>query len=111
MAGGMQRRAAKVQTQDADGLVERYLQLVDELPQARRVLVDESCGFPAILTVIEATPWDIEQRRPIYRAEAEVMDAFPDVLVDWDLVNLAEYPERTAEEILPTGLRAYIPQQ
>ncbi len=84
-----------------DALENRFVTRVRGLPQVRQVLLETAAEAPRIWTVIEAEPFDRSQREPVYAAELEALEAFPDVDADFRLVNVSEYGASQADAILP----------
>jgi hypothetical protein len=78
---------------DRQGLLvgERYVDLVRSFPQVRRVLVEATPSGPRIWTVIEAEPFDRDQREPLYAAELEATGAAPEMDIDFRIVNVSEH--------------------
>jgi hypothetical protein len=83
-------------------LIRTFVDEVAGLPQVERVLVvrPQSDG-PSIWTLISAPPFEIEYREPIYQAQLRAIDAAPDALVQFRLVNLDELNQPT-EQVVPT---------
>ena len=96
---------AEEKSDDTEALIEDFVKRVRDLPQVRRVLVERARRFPKIYTVIQAEGSDLERRRPVYDAELAAMDMHPGVLVDWDMVDLADYRSVSLEQILPADLQ------
>ncbi|MGE5595757.1 MAG: hypothetical protein ACM3S1_06930 [Hyphomicrobiales bacterium] len=66
-----------------------YLGLVEDLEWVVRVSAAE--GDPgAVLTIIDAPPFDREFRRPIFEAELKALERIPDVAPEFILVNINE---------------------
>lgn len=97
--------ASQKANREIEVFVSDFVRRVSDLPQVRQVRADTSAGYPRICTVIHSKPFADSYREAVYRIELESMDAHPEVPVDFDLVNIAEYPEALADEILPTGFQ------
>jgi hypothetical protein len=79
-----------------------YAALVRALPQTRQVLLEATHEGPRIWTVIDAEPFNGDLRMPVFAAELEALDRFPGVVVDFRLVNVAEYEDSPMAEVLPS---------
>ena len=82
-------------------LAGRFVGLAGALPQVSQVLLEETEDGPCIWTVIRAEPFDRDQREPVYSAELEALESYPDVGVNFRLINLAEYDDTSMTEVLP----------
>lgn len=82
-------------------LARHFVERVRALPQVRLVLFD-TLGYAArIWTVLDAEPNHQALRNRIYDAEVTALDAVPDALVGFRLINLAEYEGRSPETLIP----------
>lgn len=97
----MQTSSRRPRVEADHALGERFVTLVRALPQARQVLLEAADEGARIWTVIEAEPFDRGQREPVYAAEIAALEAHPDVDADFRLINLAEYGESRAADVLP----------
>jgi hypothetical protein len=97
----MQTSSRRPRVEADHALGERFVTLVRALPQARQVLLEAAAEGARIWTVIEAEPFDRGQREPVYAAEIEALQAHPDVVADFRLINLTEYGESRAADVLP----------
>lgn len=96
------RTAASDRERATREAAERFVQLVRDLPQVRKVLLESRTSGPHIWTVIVAEPFDDAQRNPVYNAEMAVLRAVPSAYVGFRLVNLAEFPPSAHASLLPS---------
>jgi hypothetical protein len=94
------QRAARA-TSAVRSAANEFVGRVRELPQARRILLEESDEGSRIWTVIEAEPFARELRNPIYLAELAVLRSHPSAEVGFRLMNLVE---QGATSIAPEGI-------
>lgn len=98
--------ASRKAEREIEAFVDDFVRRVSELPQVREVRADTSAGYPRICTVIHAEPFTDSYRETVYQMELDSMDAHPDVRVDFNLVNLSEYPGVPFDHILPKDAQA-----
>ena len=80
---------------------ERFVELVRGMPALCSVLFHTRGYSPRIWTVLGSSPFEQDVRAAVYDAEMAAMDAVPDALVGFRLINLAEFENAQPEELLP----------
>jgi len=89
---------------EAIRLVEQFAELAFALPQVQRVVLVADDDDLTIWTVIDAEPFDRDQRYPVYGAQARVLrDAECDA-VDFRLINVREFGSDAADMMPRAGI-------
>jgi len=78
---------------DVDEFYRYFVSLAEKIPEVREVRLTHPDYAPRIWTVIRAEPFDNSKTDPVFRAEMAALVAFPDVHMDFGLVNLEEEDE------------------
>jgi hypothetical protein len=78
-----------------------FIDKIQSIGAVREVLLVEDEDEATIWTVISATPFEDEIRRPVYEAQLEVLQSVDQALVDFRLVNIEEFPSANRGQILP----------
>src|SRR5713226_2936378 len=90
---------------DVDEFYRYFVSLAEKIPEVREVRLTDPDYAPRIWTVIRAEPFDNSKTDPVYRAEMAALIAFPDVRVDFRLVNLAEWIDDSEDQIIPSSAK------
>lgn len=97
---GSPRRGAR--RQPIPYFAKQFLKLIEGLPQVKQVTLE--LDGPEICTVIEA-PWpDNEYRDPIYGAEGDLLRAYPELEIDFRVVNRTRNRTRDLGSEPPEGV-------
>ncbi|MBI4333838.1 MAG: hypothetical protein HY673_21460 [Chloroflexi bacterium] len=85
----------------------QYVEKVKTLEYVREVrVVANGAGCPTVWTIIEAPAFEDSWLRPIFEAEKQILRT-RDVPLDFELVNMSEYPDKTGlTDVAPTSARS-----
>lgn len=81
----------------------RFVAALRAIPEVRRVAVQTDGADLCIRTIIDAPTGDFSARNAVYDAELAAYATAQDIAVDFQLVNIADYPGRTIDEFIPSG--------
>ncbi len=87
--------------------VKEYVEKVKPIEYVREVrVIENEGGYPRIWTIIEAPPFEDSLLNPIFEAEGEILRT-GNIPVDFELLNLSEYPDKTAlSGVIPPEARS-----
>jgi hypothetical protein len=68
-----------------------FAERVSQIEEVKKVMLTNDKEGLRIWTILDREPNNRELRNRIYDVEAEVLDRFPEVGIDFRLINLAEY--------------------
>ena len=83
--------------------IRAFVEHVRENASVRRVAVTAIGDEINVCTIIDAEPQDPLGRNAVYTAELAAYDRYPDLTVDFRVINVADFPARPVEQFIPTN--------